>query len=206
MKKFLLLVLVVGVLLVTEHRLPAPIQEVQESPTPKPAPSKTRRPSKPRPTPQASLAPQPASPTPQSKTNPAEAVVSSADQAAITTLLTEMENKWEASVASHSVPIVDALVADDYVSVSSTGKVLNKTELLDQLKQDTNTYDSAAVEQISVRVVRADFAIVTGLTREKGKPKEGKTFNRSFRFTDTWTARAGRWRCTNAQVVKISEK
>jgi ketosteroid isomerase-like protein len=117
-----------------------------------------------------------------------------------------MENKWEASVASHNVSVVDSLVADDYVSVSSAGKVLNKTELLDQLKKDTNVYESAAIENINVRVVRADFAIATGLTHEKGKTNEGKAFNRSFRFTDTWVKRAGQWRCTNAQVVRVSEK
>ena len=197
----------VVVLLITAHRLPAPIQEVRESPTPKPAP-KIKHSAKPKstPTPQASAISQTPSPSPQSKTSPAEATVSSADQAAITTLLTEMENKWESSVASHATAAVDSLVADDYVSVSSTGKVLNKTELLDQLKNDNNTYDSVGVESVNVRVVRPDLAIVTGLTREKGKTKEGKSFNRSFRFTDTWTKRAGQWRCTNAQVVKVSEK
>jgi ketosteroid isomerase-like protein len=195
-----------GLLFFAAHRLPAPIQEVPESPTPKPATPKVRRPSKPRPAAQVSPAPQTPSPSPQSKTGPAEVTISPADQAAITTLLSEMENRWEASVASHNVSMVDSLVADDYVSVSSAGKVLNKTELLDQLKKDTNIYESAAIENISVRAVRSDFAIVTGVTREKGKTKEGKNFNRSFRFTDTWTKNAGQWRCTNAQVVKVSEK
>ena len=197
--------LLAGLFLLSAHRLPAPIQEVRESPTPKPAP-KIKHSAKPKPTPQASATSQTPSPSPQSKTSPGEVTVSSADQAAITTLLTEMENKWESSVASHATANVDTLVADDYVSVSSTGKVLNKTELLDQLKNDNNTYDSVGVEGVNVRVVRPDLAIVTGLTREKGKTKEGKSFNRSFRFTDTWTKRAGQWRCTNAQVVKVSEK
>jgi ketosteroid isomerase-like protein len=194
------------VLLVGAHRLPAPIQEIQESPTPRPAVPKTKRSVKPKATPQTTLAPQTPSPTPQSKASPPDAAVSPAEQAAITTLLTEMENRWEASVASHNVSMVDSLVADDYVSVSSAGKVLNKTELLDQLKKDTNVYESAAIENINVRVVRADFAIATGLTREKGKTNEGKAFNRSFRFTDTWVKRSGEWRCGNAQVVKVSEK
>jgi len=117
-----------------------------------------------------------------------------------------MENKWAASVASHEVSLVDTFIADDYVSVSSAGKVLNKRDLLEQLKNDTNVYDNTTVTDLNVHVVRPDFAIITGLTQEKGKGKDGKKFNHSFRFTDTWAKRDGQWRCTNAQVVRVAEK
>jgi|GEM_PF-2633908 len=190
------------------HRLPAPIQEVPETPAPKPAPLRTtpKRSPKPKAAPLDSPAAKASSPTPQSKTTPPEAALSSADQAAITSLLTELENKWESSVASHALAVIDSLIADDYVSVSSAGKVLGKAGLLEQLKNDGNVYDFAGVQDVNVRAVRPDFGIVTGLTREKGRTKDGKTFDRSFRFTDTWTKRDGQWRCTNAQVVKVSDK
>ena len=190
----------VAILTLTAPRLPAPIQEVQESPTPnrprsvKSAPRKTAQP-KPVPT-----------PTPQTKATPSAQPLSAAGQDAITAALKELENKWEASVASHQFSTVEALVADDYVSVSSAGKVLNKAALLEQLKNDTNAYEMAAVSDLNVRVVRPDFGIVTGLTREKGKSPDGKMFNRSFRFTDTWANRDGQWRCTNAQVVRVADK
>lgn len=186
-------------LIVTAQRLPAPIQEMRENPTPKPRSVKAA--------PKKPVQPKPSqSPTPQSKATPSAQPISASDQTAITTALTDLEKKWEAAVAAHEVSAVEAFVADDYVSVSSAGQVLNKTQLLDQLQKDGNIYESAAIEDVNVRVVRPDFAIVTGLTREKGKTKEGKAFNRSFRFTDTWTKGAGGWRCTNAQVVKVSDK
>jgi ketosteroid isomerase-like protein len=202
------LLLLLALFLIPMRRLPAPIQEVPETPAPKPAPARTspKRSPKPKVTPPDSSAAKMPSPSPQSKSSPPEAAVSSADQAAITGLLSELENKWESSIASHAVAIIDSLIADDYVSVSSTGKVLDKPALLEQLKNDGNRYDVAEVQDLNVRVVRPDFALVTGLTREKGKTTEGKTFDRSFRFTDTWTKRDGQWRCTNAQVVKVSDK
>jgi ketosteroid isomerase-like protein len=187
-------------LVLSAHRSPAPIQELPDNPTPKPVRSLKPAPKKivqPKTTPSA---------TPQSKATPSAAPVTASDQAAITATVTELENKWAASVASHEVSQVDAFIADDYVSVSSAGKVLNKSALLEQLQNDTNVYENATVTDVNVRVVRPDFAIITGLTREKGKGKDGKAFNHSFRFTDTWVKRDGQWRCTNAQVVRIAEK
>lgn len=194
------------VLVFSAHRLPAPIQEVPESPAPKPtqpvkrAPKKTTQ-SKPKTTDAATP-----TPAPQSKATPANAPVSPAEQAAITTTLTELEQKWEQAVARHNTAQVDSLVADDYVSVSSAGKVVSKSALLDQLRNDTNAYDEASVTDLNVRAVRPDFAIIAGLTREKGKGPDGKAFNRAFRFTDTWVKKDGQWRCSNAQVVRVSEK
>ena len=37
----------------------------------------------------------------------------------------------------------------------------------------------------------------------KGTTKDGKLFDRAFRFTDTWVQSGGKWQCVASQVMKI---
>jgi ketosteroid isomerase-like protein len=184
------LLLVAVLLFVTAHRLPAPIQEVPENPTPTLEQSAKRK--------QKS----------EQDTSPhrEQAVMSSSDKSSISATISKLENKWEASVISHDSSVANSLLADDYVGVSSKGKVLSKAMLLNEIKSDTDVYDSAVNETLDVRVANAALAIATGLAHEKGKSKDGKSFDRSFRFTDTWTKRNGQWRCTASQAVRVSQR
>jgi hypothetical protein len=45
--------------------------------------------------------------------------------------------------------------------------------------------------------------VVTGRAREKGTSKDGKAFDRTFLFTDTWALRGGQWQCVASQVTKV---
>jgi ketosteroid isomerase-like protein len=46
-------------------------------------------------------------------------------------------------------------------------------------------------------------AVVIGTAHEKGTTKDGKPFDRAFRFTDTWMQRGGQWQCVASHVMKI---
>jgi ketosteroid isomerase-like protein len=124
---------------------------------------------------------------------PAPAV--SKDKSAIEAALKDNENKWEAAVAKHDASIVEALVAADYVGFSSKGKPQTRATIMEEMKKDTDTYTSTANESLDVHVLGPDVAVVAGTSREKGKAKDGKAFNRSFRWVDTWMQRDGKWQC-----------
>jgi ketosteroid isomerase-like protein len=51
-----------------------------------------------------------------------------------------------------------------------------------------------------------DVAVVVGTAREKGTGKDGKTFDRTYRFTDTWMNRNGKWQCIASQVALVASK
>ena len=117
--------------------------------------------------------------------------------------LREIENKWEASIAAHDPSVVQAYVANDYRGISSKGKILNKSALVAQIKNDTDTYTSAKNDRVDVRVYDGRFAVVLGTSTEVGKGKDGKAFRRKFRWTDAWVERNGKWQCVASQAMAL---
>jgi ketosteroid isomerase-like protein len=115
----------------------------------------------------------------------------------------DMEEKWEASVPSHDLSTVQGFVASDFVGVSSQGKFVDKSSMLAEYKKDKDTYKSAKNERLNVKNLGPNVTVVTGRAREKGTTKDGKPFDRTFLFTDTWMLRGGQWQCVASQITKI---
>jgi ketosteroid isomerase-like protein len=115
----------------------------------------------------------------------------------------EIEDKWEASVMRHDPSVAQAYLADDFRGISSQGKVMTKSKLLAEFKKDSDTYASAKNGKVDVRVFGGQFAVATGVSTEAGKSKEGKDFKRSFRWTDAWVLRNGKWQCVASQAMLV---
>jgi ketosteroid isomerase-like protein len=114
-----------------------------------------------------------------------------------------LENKWQAALAKHDVDAIDALIADDFIGMSSTGKLGSKSTMLDALKRDKNTYTSAKARGLIVRAFGANVAVVTGTARESGTTAEGRAFSSGTRFTDTWMQRDGKWQCIASHATQL---
>jgi len=115
----------------------------------------------------------------------------------------EMEEKWEASIPSHDLTTVQGFVASDFVGVSSQGKFVDKSSMLAEYKKDKDTYKSAKNEKLNVKSFGPNVTVVTGRARENGTGKDGKAFDRTFLFTDTWMLRNGQWQCVASQINKV---
>ena len=57
--------------------------------------------------------------------------------------------------------------------------------------------------KMDVRVFGGQFAIATAVSTEVGKAKDGKEFKRSFRWTDAWVLRNGKWQCVASQAMLV---
>lgn len=112
-----------------------------------------------------------------------------------------LEKEWEASIAKHDTTVIERLVADDFIGVSSSGKIGDKVALVYEAKRDKNIYKTAAARQMSVRTFGPHVAVVLGITRESGTDASGRAFDHTFRFTDTWMERAGKWQCIAAHAA-----
>jgi len=117
--------------------------------------------------------------------------------------LKDNENRWEASYPAHDVSVAQSLVANDFAGVYWDGKVMSKSGVISEIKKDKDTYKSATNEKLAVHTYGPNVAVVVGTAREKGTGKEGKAFDRTFRFTDTWMLRNGQWQCVASQVMKV---
>ena len=118
-----------------------------------------------------------------------------------------LEDGWEAAIVKHDTKPIDEVVAPDFAGVGHDGKLLNKAGLLqEQVKNNHDTYTSATLSHVIVRPYGSNIAVVIGDAREKGTGKDGKAFDRTYRFTDTWVERNGKWECVAEQVAQVSSK
>ena len=142
----------------------------------------------------------------QKKEKPAAAkaaAVPSGKKMSVEAALKDNENRWEAAIAKHDTVSVGSMVADDFVGVYFNGKVNSKSGAMAESKKDRDTYKSAVNEKLAVHTYGPNVAVVVGTAHEKGTDKDGKPFDRKFRFTDTWVERGGRWQCVASQVMKL---
>ena len=115
----------------------------------------------------------------------------------------DMENAWEGAVSKHDRATVEGFLAADFAGVSSKNKFIGRSDVLNEFKGDKDTYKSAKNEKLNVKMYGSSVAVVTGRARETGTGKDGKAFDRTFLFTDTWMMRGGKWQCIASQVAKI---
>src|SRR5256714_13325448 len=115
----------------------------------------------------------------------------------------DIEDKWEASVKNHDPSVAQAYLGDDFRGVSSKGKVMSKSNLLSEIKKDTDVYASTKNGKVDVRDFGGQFAVATGVSTETGKDKAGQTFKRSFRWTDVWVMRKDQWQCVASQAMLV---
>jgi ketosteroid isomerase-like protein len=194
----------------------------EESPSPLASPSEksksddpsvsvtTEKTSSPSPKPQSSPSPTKSS-SPSAKSTPTESPAASPSSAAVMpakkstpeATIREIEDKWEASVKSHDPSVAQAFLAEDFRGVSSKGKVMTKSNLLSELKKDTDVYTSTKNGKVEVRVFGGQFAVATGTSTEEGKDKAGQAFKRTFRWTDVWALRKDKWQCVASQALLV---
>jgi ketosteroid isomerase-like protein len=164
----------------------APKSEASPSPTKSSSPAATK--SSPSATPSTSTSPAAVMPT---KKSTPEATIR------------DIEDKWEASVMKHDPSVAQAYLADDFRGVSSKGKVMSKSNLLSEIKKDTDVYTSTKNGKVDVRVFGGQFAVTTGTSTEVGKTKDGEEFKRTFRWTDVWVLRKDKWLCVASQAMLV---
>jgi ketosteroid isomerase-like protein len=182
-----------------------PSTTVQEAPAPAPEATTATTPSE---QPAAQTKEKPATPAASQKPAASAKVRSSAAAApakkgSVEATLKDNENRWEASYAAHDSSVAQSLVASDFTGVYWDGRVMSKSGVISEIKKDKDTYKSAVNEKLAVHTYGPGVAVVVGTSREKGTAKDGKPFDRTFRFTDTWMQRGGQWQCVASQVMKI---
>ena len=165
---------------------------VEETPASKPSEAASPAPAK-----KAEAATSPAAAAKKEATTATAAKPAAAAPSGKKMSVRDMEEKWEASVPSHDFSTVQGFVASDFVGISSKGKFVDKSSMLAEFKKDSDTYKSAKNEKLNVKAFGPNVMIVTGRAREKGTGKDGKAFDRTFLFTDTWMNRGGQWQCVS---------
>jgi len=178
---------------------------VEETPTPAPKATTATTPPEQR---AAQKKEKPAAPAATQKParlpqSPSSAAAAPSKKMSVEAKLKDNENRSEASYGAHDGSGAQSLVASDFNGVYWDGRVMGKAGVISEIKKDKDTYKSAVNEKLAVHSYGPGVAVVVGTAHEKGTTKDGKPFDRTFRFTDTWVQRGGQWQCVASQVMKI---
>jgi len=109
--------------------------------------------------------------------------------------LTALNRDFTASVQKGDVQRFEEILADDFMTSTPDGSLLDKAEYL-KLTAQPVTISELVAEDVRIRLL-GDFAIIHG--RFNSRSADGK--QRRGRYTDNWARRDGTWVAVSAHVT-----
>jgi ketosteroid isomerase-like protein len=91
-----------------------------------------------------------------------------------------------------------ALYMDDFLLVTSKGKLVTKQEIVEQIASPELKFEVNETTEVRVRV-HGTTAVLTGILLQQGSWK-GKPFEVKLRVTDTWIKTDSGWRLLSGQA------
>lgn len=110
----------------------------------------------------------------------------------------QLDAEFQAAVKNNNVAEIDRLLPNDFILVSSLGKTFTKHDLLAEAKSGTTHYE---IQEDSEQTVRlwGDTGVISAKLHAKGT-ENGKPFDYSLLFSDTYIRTENGWRYTFAQA------
>ena len=118
--------------------------------------------------------------------------------------LLKIEEEFAAAILKNDVENLGRLVADDWIIIDPNGEIVDRTRFFEVIKSGALTHDMMESEDLRIRVY-GDSAVVTGVTRTKGKFM-GQEFSTQERATDVFVKSDGRWRCVLTHLTRFEKK
>ena len=119
----------------------------------------------------------------------------SADSDAAT--IARLDTEYQVAVTKNDFATMDRLLADDFVLVTGSGKTYTKTDLLQEARSGRFIYERQEDTAQKVRIW-GDSAVITAKLWAKGT-ENGKPFDYTVWFTDTYVRTATGWQYAFAQ-------
>ena len=94
-----------------------------------------------------------------------------------------------------------ALYTDDFLLITSGGKMVTKKEIVDQIASPELKLEVNETTEVRVRV-HGTTAVLTGILLQKGSWK-GKPFDVKLRVTDTWIKTDSGWQLLSGQAGSL---
>lgn len=111
-----------------------------------------------------------------------------------------LDTQYQAAVKINDAATMDKILLDDFILVSGTGKVFNKSDLLAGARAKSTVYEHQEEEAGSQQVrVWGDTAVVTAKLWIKGT-SDGVTSDRKLWFSDTYIRTPKGWRYAFGQA------
>src|SRR4029077_2951223 len=118
--------------------------------------------------------------------------------------LLKLDNEFAEAIVRNDLDGIGRLVADDWIIIEPHGGIVDRAGFFEVIKSGALTHEMMESEDLRVRVY-GDSAVVTGITRTKGKFM-GQEFSTQERATDVFVKRDGRWQCVLTHLTRFPKK
>ena len=117
-------------------------------------------------------------------------------------ILIELERGWNEAFYRKDVTFIEDLLADEFMATYDDGSRGDKARELALTAEFNQQVESAIQDDFTVRVYR-DTAVVWFTLRLVGI-RQGQRAEMTFRYTDVWVLRDGRWQCVSTHSTKVN--
>ena len=117
-------------------------------------------------------------------------------------ILIELERGWNEAFYRKDVTFIEDLLADEFMATYDDGSRGDKARELALTAEFNQQVESAVQDDFTVRVYR-DTAVVWFTLRLVGI-RQGQRADVTFRYTDVWVLRDGRWQCVSTHSTKVN--
>jgi ketosteroid isomerase-like protein len=114
-----------------------------------------------------------------------------------------MDHIWLDAAHNRDAGTLNWLFANDFVEVHPGGFIVNKQQQIDQIMDPQRTLNELHPDDIQVRYLSPDVAVLTDTTTIKGS-SGGVTYNGPQRVIRVFAKQHGRWRAAGAGIVRIA--
>ena len=118
-------------------------------------------------------------------------------QDADTRALLRLEDGWASALVKRDTVTFKRLLAEGCV-YTENDQVMDRAAVLESVSRGSDTVEAAHNEEMQVHRYGSVTAVVTGWLVVQGRGARG-SFNRRYRFTDTWVKRNNSWQIVAAQ-------
>ena len=118
--------------------------------------------------------------------------------------LLKLEKEFAEAIVKNDLEGIGRLVADDWIIIGAGGEIIDRARFFEVIKSGALTHDMMESEDFRVRVY-GDSAVVTALTRAKGKFM-GQEFSTQERATDVFVKLEGQWQCVLTHLTRSPKK
>ena len=117
-------------------------------------------------------------------------------------ILIQLERDWDAAFLRTDVRFIENVLADEFVATYADGSRGDKAKELTLAAEFNQQVDSSTLDEFTVKVY-GDTAVVWFTLRLVG-PSKGRQLEVTYRYTDVFVWRAGRWQCVASQSTKVT--
>ena len=117
--------------------------------------------------------------------------------------LVKLENEFAEAIVRNDLDGLGRLVADEWIIIDPDGGIVGRARFFEVIKSGALTHQTMESEDLRV-CVYGDSAVVTGITRTKGKFM-GQEFSTHERATDFFVRLNGQWRCALTQLTRLTK-